>query len=110
MRMSGAAAQLAKSAGGVVVLAHPSQYQSLDLLEELAQAGLLHGVELYHKANPPEEMDRIREIGEKYHLIFTGGSDFHGSYTRTPMPLGSFITPEESINALYKVSNSIRKK
>lgn len=104
------AAQLAKSAGGVVVLAHPSQYQSIDLLEELAQAGLLHGVELYHKANPPEEMDAIREIGEKYHLIFTGGSDFHGSYTKTPMPLGSFITPEESINALYKVSGSMKKR
>ena len=30
----------------------------------------------------------------------TGGTDFHGIYTKTPYPIGSFLCPEEGLERL----------
>ena len=30
----------------------------------------------------------------------TGGTDFHGLYTKTPYPLGSFLCPQEGLERL----------
>ena len=40
--------ELIKSARGVSVMAHPVQYDNIELLEELASEGKIDGVEVYH--------------------------------------------------------------
>lgn len=98
------------SAGGVAVLAHPAVYDSMELMEALAKKGLLHGVETYHPAASAKDIAKIEEIAQKYGLIKTGGSDFHGFLTGRPNPLATCITLEDSINAIYQLKKSMNKK
>lgn len=87
---------LAHGAHGVAVLAHPMLYDNLNLLEELAAAGKIDGVEVDHYSADAAARERLRAIAARYDLIVTGGSDFHGLYNQKPAPLGSeHTTPEE---------------
>ena len=98
------------SAGGIAVLAHPHYFNSFDLLEELAEKKLIHGVELYHPTAKPGEQKRVEQIAGHFKLIKTGGSDFHGFLTGRPNPMASRITPEESIHAMFQLKKTIAKK
>jgi hypothetical protein len=93
-------AQLIRSAGGISVLAHPRVYDNFDLLEELAEGGVIDGVEVWHQSNQPGDEERMLQIAEKYSLIVTGGSDFHGFYNHYPIPVGYLTTPVESLNRI----------
>lgn len=95
--------QLCRSAGGVVVMAHPGEFDSIELLRDMASEGLLDGVELYHHKNTAEDLLKIEEIAEAYHLIKFGGTDFHGFYRPQPNPIGTNITPQESLDRLFKL-------
>lgn len=96
---------LIHSARGVAVMAHPVYYDSLDLLEELAQKGKLDGVEAYHYTANDEQRAKILDIAEKYNLIVTGGSDFHGLYNAYPTYIGSNTTSKENIDRIIKLAN-----
>ena len=89
------ALEVVRQAGGVSVLAHPSEYKSQELLQELASAGEIDGVEVWHPRNPQEELPFFMEIAERFHLLMTGGTDFHGSNRKNPLPLGSCTAPKE---------------
>ena len=39
----------------------------------------LQGIEVYHSSHSKKEMDYYLEIANKYGLLISGGSDFHGS-------------------------------
>lgn len=77
-----------REAGGVPVVAHAEQFDSFELIERYAKEGLLAGVEVWHPRNGTESRQRLLEIAKKYDLLTTGGSDFHGQYTKKPHPLG----------------------
>lgn len=64
-------------AGGVPVLAHPGLYNQDELIGELAGLGLA-GLEVYHSDHSPEQEAHYLALAERYHLIVTAGSDFHG--------------------------------
>lgn len=96
---------LIHSARGVAVMAHPVYYNSLDLLEELAQKGKLDGVEAYHYTADDAQQKKILEIAEKYNLIVTGGSDFHGLYNAKPTHIGSNVTDKENIDRILRLAN-----
>lgn len=98
------------SAGGIAVLAHPPVYDSIGLLKVLAQKNLIHGVEAFHPATNKADCDEICRIADKYGLIKTGGSDFHGFLTSHPNPLATCITTEPAINAMYQLKKSIARK
>ncbi len=100
-----------KIAKGVAVLAHPTVYQSMELLQTLAEQKLIHGVELYHPKNSAADQEKIRQIAEEYGLITTGGTDFHGYYaTGSSNPLATCITGEESIAKLYQAAEKLESK
>jgi len=91
------AVALIHAAGGVAVWAHPTRSPSeraevLDfargesLLQKWIEWGL-DGLEIYYGAYSPAEADWTRAMSEKYHLLGTGGSDFHGA-TKPNVPLG----------------------
>ena len=89
-------------AGGVAVMAHPFQYGgSYELLEELAEKGMIDGVECQHPRGTTEQNERSAQIADFYGLIRTGGTDFHGARTSHPNPIGTCITTEENISALF---------
>ena len=95
-------AAVVRDAGGLAVLAHPASYDSFDLLEELGSKNLLDGVELYYPDTSQQDFERIRKSAEKYGLLTTGGSDFHGYYHPNPNPLASAITQEEVLNHIFQ--------
>ena len=89
-----------RDAGGIAVLAHPSVYDSYELMEELAAEKLLDGVEAYHSRNKPNDSVVLTAFARRYGLLTTGGTDFHGMYAPKPLPLGQCTTPEESLRQL----------
>ncbi len=97
--------ELIRSARGVSVMAHPVQYDNIELLEELAANGKIDGVEVYHYTADDENRKKLLEIATKYNLIVTGGSDFHGLYNAQPTYLGSNLTAKEEFDKIIKLSN-----
>lgn len=97
-----------KSAHGVAVFAHPSVYQSMELVNKLAPSGLINGIEVYHPRNTPEDQKELLALCKKYDLIVTGGTDFHGSYASGKSnPLGTCITDQENLQRLFSFSKEI---
>lgn len=71
------AVKLIKSSQGVAVIAHPGLYQKDEIIPLLVKEGL-DGIEVNHPDHTKEDRTRYLEIAEKYELIATAGSDFHG--------------------------------
>lgn len=101
---------LVASAGGIAVLAHPTLYDSVDLLTELADAGRLPGVELFHPSMTAEDEKTVDEIIRHHGLLRTGGTDFHGAWRKYANPLASRITPEQDLNALFQYKRKQSKQ
>ncbi len=95
------AVALIKRAGGIAILAHPIGYKNMELIPELIKGGL-DGLEAWHPSHNEAAVNRILSEVEKYGLIVTGGSDFHGMYEGKPNLLGSCYTPEQWIQRLYE--------
>ena len=96
---------LIHSAKGVAVMAHPIQYNNIELLEELAEKGKLDGVEVNHYTANDEQKAKLLEIAAKYNLIVTGGSDFHGLYNAHASFIGSNTTDKTNLDKIFKLSN-----
>ena len=82
--------------GGKAVLAHPAQYDSYDIIEDLVSNGLW-GIEVNHHCHSEEDRKRIIKIAKENNLVLTGGTDFHGKYNEKNVELGEFICPEETL-------------
>ena len=91
--------------GGVAVLAHPALYDSIELLEELAEKGKIDGVEIGHYSADEAYREKLTEIADKYDLIRTGGSDFHGLYNSVPTHIGSESTDYSQIERILKLTS-----
>jgi predicted metal-dependent phosphoesterase TrpH len=77
------AIDLVLKAGGVPVLAHPFTLNCMPgdletLVNELVQDGL-KGIEAFYPDHTREQTAQYRGLAEKFHLVKTGGSDFHGT-------------------------------
>lgn len=81
-----AAVRAIVSDGGVAVLAHPGQLDSYDLVGELVACGLA-GIERYHPDHGASDWDRCTVLADRYGLVCTGGSDYHGRFGK-PTHLG----------------------
>jgi predicted metal-dependent phosphoesterase TrpH len=70
-------------AKGVAVLAHPNTlnmngYSELEtLILRLIEEGL-KGIEVYYPEHSPLEVARYKTLAERYGLLITGGTDYHG--------------------------------
>jgi len=73
-------------AGGVPVLAHPAllniddDCQLDELIQNLIKIGM-RGIEVYYPEHSSEQTQHYTELANKYDLLMTGGTDFHGSIT-----------------------------
>lgn len=93
-----------RGCGGVAVMAHPGQFDSLELAEELCAEGLLDGLELWHPRNTQPVQRRIGELAARYGLVCTGGSDFHGGFAGHPHPIGAARCGEEAVRRLLDLA------
>jgi len=70
-------------ARGIAVLAHPntlgmSRYSELEnLLLQLVEEGL-RGLEVYYPEHSASEVAQYKTLAERYGLLMTGGTDYHG--------------------------------
>ena len=101
------AVELMRSAGAVPVLAHPLtlNLNAEDLesfVDDLLDAGL-SGIEGYHGDWSLEDQEFVRDLGERKHLIVSGGSDYHGSMRPDrDMPGGKYgvTVPDEVLEEI----------
>ena len=85
--------ELITNSGGIPVLAHPkslelSEKEFLILLKDMISCGL-KGIEVYHSSHTKEEMKYYLEIANKYDLLISGGSDYHGKTVKPDIELGT---------------------
>jgi predicted metal-dependent phosphoesterase TrpH len=94
------AINLIHAAGGVAVLAHPVYVRDFPtVVAELVEAGL-DGIEVCYPDHTPDIEAQARDLAERYHLMMTGGSDFHGLDVPGKAMLGSVTAPEGAVEAL----------
>lgn len=77
------AVKLIKGAGGLAVLAHPQQLEKSGrdvraVIASLRDKGL-DGIEVYYPTHSRQFKRKLLAIAQKYDLLVTGGSDYHGS-------------------------------
>jgi len=76
------AVTLIHQAGGLAVLAHPTQNDPEltrlpSVLADLVPAGL-DGIEVYYPTHSHKMKKKLRALAAQHNLLLTGGSDYHG--------------------------------
>jgi len=77
------AVSLINDAGGISIIAHPSSIDYSDMADfENKLKGFIdegvEGIEVFASFNKPNEVNEFMGLAEKYDLIISGGSDYHG--------------------------------
>ena len=65
------------------MLAHPAVNGADALVGELVDAGLA-GIEAHHFEHTDEQVASLTALADRFDLIVTGGSDYHGPEGRGP--------------------------
>ena len=84
--------ELITKSGGIPVLAHPKtleleEKEFLVLLRNMIDLGL-KGIEVYHSSHTKDEMSYYLDIANRYNLLISGGSDFHGETVKPDIEIG----------------------
>jgi predicted metal-dependent phosphoesterase TrpH len=98
------ATQLIIRASGIPALAHPLTCGDPEaIVRDLASAGL-RGLEVFYSGYSPEQIQGLLVLADKYNLLATGGSDFHGLDTLNEPPLGSVEVPVQTAQGLIDLA------
>lgn len=65
--------------GGIPILAHPTSYKNLNTVASLVKHGL-QGIEASYPSMLPSDRIVLEELADKYGLVLSAGSDYHGRY------------------------------
>lgn len=103
------AVKIIKENGGIAVVAHPKLISTNDntvesIVENLKKIGL-DGIEAEYSSFTLEDVIKYRKMAQKYDLIITGGSDFHGK-NREGVDLGDQGITEEEYEILKNKKRS----
>jgi predicted metal-dependent phosphoesterase TrpH len=88
-----------RTLGGVVSLAHPGRIHSESQIKAYIDAGI-DAIECIHPSHPYDIQKKITAIADRYHLLKTGGSDFHGSNGDYSPYFGIVTLAMESVSVL----------
>ena len=95
---------LIHSGGGIASLAHPADIPNLEALLATLTADGLAGLETYYGQYNHATVARLRALAQRFSLIPTGGSDYHGPNIH-PTPLGGQPPlPVTSLEALRRAT------
>jgi predicted metal-dependent phosphoesterase TrpH len=73
-----------QAARGIAVLAHPAQLRTENdaqlerVIKDLADLGMA-GIETIHSDHDPAQIEKFTRLADRFGLLKTGGSDFHGT-------------------------------
>ena len=105
-----AAVELVRRGGGLPVIAHPAGLEYPDeLLGQLKKAGLV-GLEAYYDGYDQPTIYRLVELADKFELITTGGSDFHGFGGVSETPIGGVEIPWVKVEQLIALGQESSAK
>ena len=99
---------MARESGGVVILAHPGVYNSFEIGEKLASMGLIDGIENSYPRKKAQDEAKHQYLIEKYKLLTSGGTDYHGFYSSDPKPLGTCFALQNEVLAIKELSDKRR--
>lgn len=98
------AVKLVLRAGGLPVLGHPLTFENPEaMIVELKRIGLV-GIEAYYASYTAEQVNQLLSLAKKYHLIATGGSDYHGIDPTNETVMGAVEVPLESAERLMALA------
>jgi predicted metal-dependent phosphoesterase TrpH len=111
------AIEVIRAAGGVPILAHPSETRlngnDLDrFVRQLVDHGLA-GMETHYTGYSHSQTKRYSQLAEKYGLVQSGGSDFHGEIKpriALGRGLGKLNVPVALLEPLAKRARQIRRE
>lgn len=87
------AVELIVRAGGLPVLAHPLTDNAPEaLIARLKKSGLA-GIEAYYGEYTQQQVQTLLKLADKYELIATGGSDYHGLDENAETKMGGTKVP-----------------
>jgi predicted metal-dependent phosphoesterase TrpH len=84
---------LIRGSGGFAVVAHPGTVADKEEIEAWTTAGL-EGIEAYYAGHSPSDIIRFQNLADRFGLVVTGGSDYHGRGSGREGPMGVEV-PEE---------------
>lgn len=96
------AVQLIHEAGGIAVLAHPSELSDGTLPERLLRAVPFDGVEVYHPSADKKAQTKWLQLAQELQLLVGGGSDFHAIPDRYPTELGVWQVHYEDVKGVIE--------
>jgi predicted metal-dependent phosphoesterase TrpH len=103
------AIKLIIKSGGLPVFAHPITYRDYDTaIVDMVTAGLV-GLEAYYNNSTVDDIRKILALADKYNLIPTGGSDYHGIES-TEVQIGGVDVPLASAERLIALAKENRTK
>ena len=98
------AAELILQAKGLPVLAHPLTVPDPEaMVIELKAAGLT-GIEVYYKDYTRDDINRLLRLSDRYGLVNTGGTDYHGLEPETDIDIGGVDVPAECVEQLLTLA------
>jgi predicted metal-dependent phosphoesterase TrpH len=101
------AVTLIVKANGLPFLAHPADIKNLEsFVNQLQKAGLA-GIEVYYANYSAEVIERLRTVADKFGLVSSGGSDYHGLDNTIGANIGTVDIPRESIDQLILLGKQI---
>lgn len=107
-RMSpGQAIEIIHRAGGLAVMAHPYVNNMQKYIEELLPLGL-DGLEAYHYTHTRPQVSQMLHLVDRFGLVATGGSDFHGRDERNA-GVGSQRVPASLLVAMRRRVENVRR-
>ena len=99
------AVKLVIKSGGLPVFAHPITFRDYEsVIVDLITAGMV-GLEVYYNNSTIEDIRKVLSLAEKYNLIPTGGSDYHG-IEPDEVPIGGVEVPLSSAERLIALANA----
>jgi predicted metal-dependent phosphoesterase TrpH len=104
------AVALILGARGLPVLAHPfTVADPAEMVKDLKPAGLV-GLEVYYKDYSEAQIGELLELADKYGLITTGGTDYHGIGSSGEVMLGGTEVPLACAERLIALADSRCRK
>ena len=99
-----AAVELVVQVNGLPVLAHPlTAHDPEAVVIRLKAAGLV-GIEACYKGYSADEVGRLLSLADKYDLVVTGGSDYHGLDNETEVIIGGADVPLSAAEQLIALA------
>jgi len=99
------AVELILSVKGLPVLAHPFTVNEPEaMIINLKKAGLI-GVEAYYKDYSDDQIVFLAGLADKYSLVATGGTDYHGIDDNNEVMMGGVAVPAEAVEQLTAMAD-----